>query len=90
LARLRARDQAASAAAHAMLLDLLVQLEPAERQEVVKTMLQRRRHGPNSERRQERREQRAQREAADGRRESDQSEPRAEESGLRDQEESLD
>jgi uncharacterized membrane protein len=86
LAVLRERDQAASAAAHAVLLDLLVQMAPAERQQLVEGMLQRRRHGPDAERRQQRREQRE----ADARGGSDRSEPRAEGSGPRDQEESQD
>ncbi len=51
LATLRERDLAASAAAHAVLLDLLVQMESAERQQLVEGMLQRRRHGADSERR---------------------------------------
>jgi uncharacterized membrane protein len=63
LAELRQRDQAASAAAHAMLLDLLEQLSPAERRELAKALLQRHRHGHRSD--DERRQRRAERDPAE-------------------------
>lgn len=61
LAVLREREQAASVAAHGMLLDLLEQLSPAERRELAKALLQRHRHGQRGQ--EERRQRREQRQA---------------------------